>query len=350
MASAFAGDPNSLTAMVQISDPEEPGASAPAAAGAPSSTPYDAGGSKSSASLPATPAAASSHRLHNWAARSSDDFACMDVLRATQEQWATNHPDPKLLLKREFPTSRRDALKVTERMMARSEKLMSPEYAAAIGRVLGSFPEQTRRTLNYVFLNYLSPYQKLVQQQGRHLFVIKCYKGREESHCWFIPLAEVETLHAAAAESLRQGISYNDLALTQTYSVPSVLAVHAECWEPRHGQSHNAYGECTWIGGMAFHYAMGEDVREASRNFAEVPTEAMPELAAKIAKNRDKKARQKANRRAKAAEEDERKKEEEALAEAEADATRRAGLVQVHASLAEGMKSLAKTLSASSAK
>jgi len=89
---------------------------------------------------------------------------------------------------------------------------------------------------------------------------------------------------------------------------------------------------------MAFHYAMGEGVREASRSFAEVPTEDMPELAAKIAKNREKRARQKANRRARSEEEEEKRKDEEKREQAAAEASRRAGLVQVHESLAEALK------------
>ena len=56
--------------------------------------------------------------------------------------------------------------------------------------------QPTKRTLNYLYLNYLSPYQQLIQAQGRHLFVMKCYHGRDESHCWFIPAAEVVAMHA----------------------------------------------------------------------------------------------------------------------------------------------------------
>ena len=62
---------------------------------------------------------------------------------------------------------------------------------------------------------------------------------------------------------------------------------------------------------MAFHYAMGDEVSKASQEFAELPTDAMEGLAAKIAKKKDKKERQKANKKARAAEEAEKKKEEE---------------------------------------
>ena len=279
-----------------------------------------------------------SHRRMDWADRSEDDYANMDVLRGAQQQWTNNHPDPKMMLPRTFPTTRREALKVSFRQIDKFERLLEPPYMAAIARVLGSFPDSVRRTLNFLFLNYLAPNTKLIQQQGRHLFVMKCYRAREESICWFIPLAEVTNMHAAAAESLRQGISYNDLALTQTYSVNSVLAVHAETWEPRGAASHNNYGDCTWIGGMAFHYAMGDEaLREESVAFANVSTAKMPELAAKIARNKEKKARQKANRKARAAEEGERKKEVDDAAAAVAETSRRAGLVQVHSSLAEAL-------------
>ena len=281
-----------------------------------------------------------SHRLHEWADRTSDDYANMDILRGTQQAWANNHPEPKLLLPKVFPTSRREALKVPYGKIAKFEKLLTPGYAAAIGRVLGSFPDPVRRTLNYLLLNYLTPYYNLVTQQGRHLFVIKCYRAREEAIGWFIPLAEVTRLHAASSEVLRQGISYNDLALTQTYSVQSVLAVHAETWEP-HGRAptgSNNYGDCTWIGGMAFHYALCDDqLLEESTAFANVPAEDMPELAAKKEAKKEKKARQKANKKAKEQEEVARLKSEEQAAAAEAESTRRAGLVQVHESLAQAL-------------
>ena len=256
------------------------------------------------------------HRLHNWNSRTPEsadycDDKTMTALRATQVLWANDHPDTKLLLERKFPTSRRDALKIKWSQFTKSERLMTPEYTAAINKVLQGFPEPTKRTLNYLYLNYLSPYQQLIQAQGRHLFVMKCYHGRDESHCWFIPAAEVVAMHAATSEHLKQGISYNDINMVQTYSVLSVLAVHAEVWVQRPGQSAQSFGDCDWIGGMAFHYAMGDEVSKASQEFAELPTDAREGRAAKIAKKKDKKERQKANKKARAAEEAEKKKEEE---------------------------------------
>ena len=248
-----------------------------------------------------------------------------------------NHPQPNLLLKKVFPTTRREALRVAFSAMSRCEKVTSPEYRAAIERVLGRFPEAVRRTISHLFLNYLSPYQKMIQQQGRNLFMIKAYLGRAESHCWFIPLDDVAALHSASSEMLRQGISYNDLALVQTYSVVSVLAVHAETWDSRPGQGVQSYGECTWIGGMAFHYAMGDEVRQASLDFAMVPTEKMPEIAAKNAKAREKRARQKANKAAKRVEAETLKRAEEESAREAEDKSRRAGLIKVHESLAEAL-------------
>jgi len=277
------------------------------------------------------------HRQHTWNGRSDDDHDQMHILRKTQELWMECHPAPNLLLKKAFPTTRREALRVPYSAMSRCEKVTSPEYRAAIERVLGRFPEAVRRTISHLFLNYLTPYQKMIQQQGRNLFVIKAYHGRQESHCWFIPLDEVAALHSASSEMLRQGISYNDLALVQTYSVLSVLAVHAETWDARPGQGAQSYGECTWIGGMAFHYAMGEDVRQASLDFAMVPTERMPEIAAKNAKARETRAKQKAKKAEQKLEEQTLKKAEEVSAREAEDKTRRAGLIKVHESLAEAL-------------
>ena len=100
----------------------------------------------------------------------------------------------------------------------------------------------------------------------------------------------------------------------------------------------NNYGDCTWIGGMAFHYALCDDqLLEESTAFANVPAEDMPELAAKKEAKKEKKARQKANKKAKEQEEVARLKSEEQAAAAEAESTRRAGLVQVHESLAQAL-------------
>ena len=40
------------------------------------------------------------HREHVWNERSVDDIDHMHILRRTQEQWAAEHPQPSLLLKR----------------------------------------------------------------------------------------------------------------------------------------------------------------------------------------------------------------------------------------------------------
>ena len=306
-------------------------------AGSASKSPWTGGAAVPMIEDPSGQIAPTTRRQHEWNSRTPEDAELMHVLRATQEEWINDHPDPKLLLPKHFPTTRREALKIPFRMMSRAEKLHSSAYSNAIDAVLTRFPESIKRTVSYVFLNYLSPYQAMIQQQGRHLFMIKAIEGRSESHCWFIPLSELQSLHSASSENLRQGISYNDLALVQTYSVLSVLAVHGERWESRTGQGAQAYGECTWIGGMAFHYARGDAVREASMQFAMVPTDQMPELAAKTAKAREKRQRQKANRASKRAEEDDRRKEEERQRAEQEDATRRAGLIKVHESLAEAL-------------
>ena len=102
------------------------------------------------------------------------------------------------------------------------------------------------------------------------LTVLKCYMSKGEAHVWFMPLDKVQECHAALSDAMRQGISHNDLQLVQSYPVRSSLAVHAETWEMRGGDNRSArrqaggrsaaakgssYGEITWVGGSAIHYA-----------------------------------------------------------------------------------------------
>jgi len=173
--------------------------------------------------------------------------------------------------------------------------------------------------------------------------MIKVYESKEEAHCWFIPLDEVLKSHAQTSEALKSGISLNDVQLVQTYDVANVFAVHAETFQASNTGSHaNTYGECTWIGGMAFHAAAhSEEAFEKAQAFAMVPDEDMEGLAAKHAKNREKRAKKKESRKLKkeseaaaAAEEAERERREQEAREA---VERKAGKMQVHESLLEAL-------------
>lgn len=197
--------------------------------------------------------------------------------------------------------------------------------------------------LSHIFLNYLSPNEDMIQGQGRHLCILKTYDTRKQAHCWFVPMAEVGALHEASSESLKQGISYNDLALVQTYAVQGVLALHAEMWGERlnsNNGSSNGYGECKWIGGTAFHYGWGEECRSASSKFALMGVDRMPELAEKKAKDREKRARRRANQKKKKAEEKEAQKLQLQQELDEADAERRKGLIPVNDELAAALKAM----------
>ena len=135
-----------------------------------------------------------------------------------------------------------------------------------------------------------------------------------------------------------QGLSYNDLALVQTYAVDGVLALHAETWgASQTGSSATSkYGECNWIGGIAFHYGHGD----ASSQFVHLGIQEMPELAEKKAKEREKRQRKRAKQK---------KKKEEAKLEAEqqhlldenaAQKERRKNLIPVNADLGAALTRL----------
>ena len=267
------------------------------------------------------------------------------TLRATQALWSSTHPE--MVLPYKFPTSRRDCVKITYRALKRMEALAPTEYNAAMNEVLHGFPQSVVRVVSALGLNYLHPHHKAIAAQGRHLLMVKVYETRAEAHCWFIPLKEVLVAHAQTSEVLKSGISLNDVQLVETYDVGTVLALHAETFvcKQQAGGRGNTYGECTWIGGMAFHAAAHSDEAfEKSQEFAMVPDEDMEGLAAKHAANREKRARKKASQK-------QRKQEEKAAAEAVAAeaaaaeeeaaaaeaAARRASKLQVHGSLAEAL-------------
>lgn len=271
------------------------------------------------------------------------DHLMIEILRDTQAAWSLNHPAPQLLVGKVFPTTRRDCLKIPYGMLEKTDAIVSPEYQAALRAVLdGRFPEVIQLAISHLFLNYFSPNEQLIRSQGRHLFMLKSYDLRKQIHCWFIPLAEVEKLQAASSENLKQGISYNDLALVQTYCLAGVLALHAETWgagaRGNSQQSRGGYGECNWIGGTAFHY--GWDEREEASNFATMGMDLMPELAQKKAKEREKRARKRAKQKQKKAEAKEEELRQQKQQEEEAEAERRKHLMPVNESLAAALKSM----------
>ena len=100
-----------------------------------------------------------------------------------------------------------------------------------------------------------------------------------------------------------------------------------------YGKPVGKYGECIWIGGIAFHYGQGE----ASQEFAAVGIEAMPELAQKKAKEREKRARKRANQK-------KRKDEAKLAAAAEAEEEEEAAAAERRKELKDNPVSLADLL------
>jgi len=262
------------------------------------------------------------------------------IMRDTQAMWLEEHPMPSLLFAEKFPVTRRECFKIPFSQIEKTETLVSPEYRASLLEVLGrKFPPIIRLAISHIFLNFLSPNQTLIQSQGRHLFMLKTYDLRKQAHCWFIPIAEVGALQAASSESMQQGLSYNDLALVQTYAVEGVLALHAETWgESRTGQkSARNFGECNWIGGIAFHFGQGD----ASRDFVHLGLDEMPDVAEKKNKEREKRQRKRAKQK---------QKKQDAKLQAEQDVLeqdqlaqeeRRKGKIQVGADLGAALTRLA---------
>eukprot|EP00658_Telonema_sp_P-2_P026366 TRINITY_DN20638_c0_g1_i2.p1 TRINITY_DN20638_c0_g1~~TRINITY_DN20638_c0_g1_i2.p1 ORF type:complete len:350 (+),score=103.67 TRINITY_DN20638_c0_g1_i2:46-1050(+) len=273
------------------------------------------------------------------------DPVLIGILRDTMQRWHHCHPMLSLQMPRKFPTTRRDCFKIPYSAMEKTDEIVSPEYRSSLRIVLQDrLPEIVQIALSHLFLNYLSPHAEMVQSHGRHLFMMKCYDLRRQLHCWFVPMGEVASLYEASSDNLKQGISYNDVALVQTYAVEGVLALHAETWgqlnpnKPIHGK--HDYGECMWIGGTAFHYGWGDGKEEASVEFANLGIEKMPEVAKRKAKEREKRARRKANQKKKKA--DEKAENQQRMLEEEeaADAERRKGLIQVDEDFAAALKAM----------
>lgn len=231
------------------------------------------------------PAGPPQHRESPWLANDPAATGLMGMLTEMQKEWVTNHPQSSLILKQSFPTTRSDALKIKFSALDRFYKLLTPEGRSAFEHMNDRFPMMVTRTVAYLLLNYVAQYRGFFVQQGRHLCVIKCYMGRNESHVWFMPLDKVKECLDAQSDSLRQGISHNDLQLVQTYPVRSTLAIHAETWQVRSGGGGrrgggSSFGEISWIGGNALHYATEDsEAREASQAFAQMSIEEISKLS-----------------------------------------------------------------------
>lgn len=234
------------------------------------------------------PTTTMNHRERPW--RETLPGERVSVLWSTQHEWAANHPQPALLLKRHFPTTRSDAIKIKFGALTRFEKVVPKDFRETFEHALQYFPNAVTRTLSYFLLNYLAHYRDLIVQNGRTLCVVKCYISKEESHIWFMPLEKVKECLNAQSDSLRQGISHNDLQLVQSYPVRTSLAIHAETWQsaargtPRgRGGASSSYGEITWVGGNAMHYATddGATANEQSEDFARLSVAEVEKLSAR---------------------------------------------------------------------
>ena len=241
---------------------------------------------QAAAATPA-PAAPLQHREHSWLKNDPTSAGLMVILEQMQEEWVSSHPQSSLILKKVFPTTRSEALKIKFSALDRFYKLVPPEGRNAFEIMNDRCPMVITKSVAYLLLNYVAHYRQFLVQHGRHLCVIKCYVGREETHIWFMPLDKVKECLEAQSESLRQGISHNDLQLVQSYPVRSTLAIHTETWEVRSSNGGGGrrgggsnFGEISWIGGSALHYAAEDgEARDASQAFAHMSVEEVTALS-----------------------------------------------------------------------
>mmetsp|Transcript_113100 Transcript_113100/g.320066 ORF Transcript_113100/g.320066 Transcript_113100/m.320066 type:complete len:452 (-) Transcript_113100:95-1450(-) len=285
------------------------------------------------------------HRAQEWRGATGyfGEGSPIDVVRVAQRAWLEENPSQ--LLKWAFPTRQRDCLRISFRAASKTESLCTDEFRVAFGELVTGYPRTVVRTISYLYLNYLHPYHKRIQAQGRHLMMLKVYEGKNEAHCWHIPLKEVVELHKKSAGSTTAGVSLNDVQLVQTYVLESTFVLHIETFERDRNQHGNMYGRCTWVGGMALHLITEEQDgprHERSQEFALMPDEHMAELTEKRGKLRERRARKKAELKS--------RKEEEAAAQAAkeqidreredaaAAARSKEGLVQPHESLTKLLK------------
>jgi len=175
--------------------------------------------------------------------------------------------------------------------------LLSGEFRAAFGELVHSYPPTVVRIICHLYLNYWHPHHKRIQAQGRHLTMLKVYEGKNEAHCWHVPLKEVVELHRTSADSMSGGVSLNDVQLVQTYVVENTLALHVETFERDLVRRGNTYGTRTWVGGMAIHMITDETegpAVERSQEFAMMPTEQRGDFTEKRGKIRERRERKKA--------------------------------------------------------
>lgn len=279
-----------------------------------------------------------------WDPNLNGSDSLIELVREAQTTWVRDHPD--LVLKWCFPTKQRGCLVVKFAAAQKVDQFATPEFRLAFGELVRRYPPTVRRVLSYLYLNYLYPHHKRIQAQGRHLMMLKVYEGKNEAHCWYMPLKDVLERHKkSSTEPLDAGPSLNDVQLVQTYVVESTVVFHIEIFEATPGHRENMYGNRTWVGGMALHIILDKDGPgwDKSQKFATVPEGEMAELADKRTKMREKRARKNDSQRMK-------KEEEQAVQAAEAAevheqeraaaaARRREGLLKPHESLTRMMMS-----------
>jgi len=253
-------------------------------------------------------------------------------------------------LKWNFPIKRRDALRISFRAIDKMEACALPTLREPFNRLVDNCPFCVQRVLFYLYLTYLYPNRTHISANGRHLLMVKVYESKAESYVWFIPIKEVHALHKQTREVMNSGISLNDVQLAETYIVESTLAVHYETFARIGGEGGRAgkgndFGECTQIGGLAFHLVLDVDDRgiQKSTEYSVASEATFAEMTAQSIKMREKRLRKKANQKA--------RKEEQAAADAAAERLaqqqreheerleRQKYLVKPHVSLVEMLES-----------
>jgi len=287
-----------------------------------------------------------SHRGQEWTGSRCfvGEGSPICVVREGQKQWLANHSDQTL--KWAYPTKQRECLRVAFRAAEKTESLLSTEFRMAFGELVHSYPPTVVRIICHLYLNYWHPHNKRIQAQGRHLIMLKVYEGKNEAHCWHMPLKEVVELHRTSADSMSGGVSLNDVQLVQTYVVENTLALHVETFESDPIRRGNSYGTRTWVGGMAIHMITEETegpAVERSQEFAMMPTEQRGDFTEKRGKIRERRERKKANEQKKKEEEsiakEERTKQEREEQEAARALQRKDNLKKPHESLTRMLKS-----------
>lgn len=295
--------------------------------------------------IKARDAQGNSHRGQEWTGSrcfiGEDSPIC--VVRQGQKDWLASHSD--LNLKWSYPTKQRDCLKVSFRAAEKTESLLSGEFRSAFGELVHSYPPIVVRIMCHLYLNYWHPHHKRIQAQGRHLIMLKVYEGKNEAHCWHVPLKEVVELHRTSADSMSGGMSLNDVQLVQTYVVENTLALHVETFERDMIRRSSTYGTRTWVGGMAIHMITDETegpAVERSQEFAMMPTEQRGDFTEKRGKIRERRERKKAEQKLKKEEEAaaiaEKIKLEKEAEEASKNSQRKEALKKPHESLTQMLK------------